>query len=203
MRPEDFFETYNVVPQKQTQFLQYHDLLIKWQKAINLVGPKTLADVWRRHFADSTQLAAYLPGKSLTIADLGSGAGFPGLVLALLDPDRPVILVEADQRKCEFLKTVTRETKSDNVQIVNARIEKKEFEAKIWVSRALAPITTFCEWAVEAESPDLYLQKGQRGQEELNAAQKEYEFNWDSFPSATDNQSRIYHLSGIKRRACV
>src|SRR5689334_7895654 len=81
----------------------YAGLLIKWQKAINLVGPATIPDLWRRHMLDSAQLLPLLPeisaGSDGAIADFGSGAGFPGLVLAALT-ERPAQLIDSDVRKC-------------------------------------------------------------------------------------------------------
>ena len=87
----------------------YHRLLLKWQKAINLISPRTIQEAWIRHFADSAQLTRYIPvasdvsRESSIVADLGSGAGFPGLVLAMLRDDLDIHLIESDQRKCQFL----------------------------------------------------------------------------------------------------
>ena len=81
----------------------YVDLLTKWQKAINLVGPATLQDAWARHIVDSAQLLPLLPAGAKRLADLGTGAGFPGLVLAALRPDLNVVLIESDARKAAFL----------------------------------------------------------------------------------------------------
>ena len=83
----------------------YAGLLEKWQAKINLVGPATLPDLWRRHFLDSAQLLPLLPAAGGTLADLGSGAGFPGLVLAMMT-DWRVHLLDSDQRKCAFLRQV-------------------------------------------------------------------------------------------------
>ena len=88
----------------------YKSLLLKWAKVINLVSPATLADVDARHFQDSLQLIPLLPAHTKTLFDLGSGAGFPGLVIALERPDIRVHLFESDTKKCSFLSTVSRET---------------------------------------------------------------------------------------------
>src|SRR3954463_8587665 len=85
----------------------YATLLRKWQKAINLVSSATLEDIWRRHFLDSAQLVPLLPEGDGPVVDLGSGAGFPGLVVALLS-GRPTQLIESDQRKAAFLGEVAR-----------------------------------------------------------------------------------------------
>ena len=77
--------------------------LERWQKAINLVGEATMGDVWRRHVLDSAQLQPLIPDRAKTLTDLGSGAGFPGLVVAALRPDLAVTLIESDARKAAFL----------------------------------------------------------------------------------------------------
>src|SRR5216684_8558303 len=82
--------------------------LERWQKAINLVGKATMEDVWRRHVLDSAQLKGLIPDEAKTLTDLGSGAGFPGLVVAALRPDLEVTLIEADARKAAFLGEAAR-----------------------------------------------------------------------------------------------
>lgn len=100
----------------------YERLLKKWQNTINLVGPSTLSEAKKRHFEDSLQLLKHIPVAAKTLYDLGSGAGFPGLVLAMAKPDLDVHLIESDARKCQFLKTVSRETETP-VTVHNQRIE--------------------------------------------------------------------------------
>lgn len=90
---------------------EYESLLIKWQKSINLVSAATLPELWRRHMLDSAQIAGLAPENAVRWADLGSGGGFPGLVIAILLRDRPgfgMHLVESDQRKCVFMREVAR-----------------------------------------------------------------------------------------------
>src|SRR5512139_2081179 len=84
------------------------DTLVRWQKAINLVGRTTIEDVWTRHILDSAQLAPLIPTEAKSLADLGSGGGFPGLVLAALRPDLDLTLIEADARKAAFLGEASR-----------------------------------------------------------------------------------------------
>ena len=89
---------------------QYQALLLKWQEKINLISPATIKDCWNRHFEDSLQLLPLIPNGPQVLYDLGSGAGFPGLVLALTRSDIAVTLVESDAKKCAFLSAVSRET---------------------------------------------------------------------------------------------
>jgi 16S rRNA (guanine527-N7)-methyltransferase len=123
----------------------YANLLEKWQRTINLVGPSTLDELWVRHFADSLQVSDAVP-EARQWLDLGSGAGFPGLVTAIRYADEAgtkVHLVEANQRKCAFLREVSRETGAPTI-IHCGRIEQilPSLDAKIEAvsARALAPL---------------------------------------------------------------
>lgn len=174
-------------------------LLEKWQARINLVGPATLGEMWQRHFLDSAQLRDHIPDGVTTLADLGSGAGFPGLVLAMLRPDIAVQLLESDQRKCAFLATVAREA-GVAVKIHNRRIEQlPHLGADLITARALAPLERLLALAVPHLAPGgqcLFL-KGQNIDVELTEATKCWKFEAETWPSQTDPQARILRLSQI------
>jgi len=131
----------------------YADLLLKWQNSINLIGPSTLPSIWSRHFADSLQLHSFASSWEQWV-DLGTGAGFPGMVIALTSDDRfqRVHLVESDKRKAAFLREVSRET-NVNVEIHAGRIERimpeivSSTEIDIVSARALAPLDKLIEYA--------------------------------------------------------
>src|SRR5581483_3005998 len=136
----------------------YAALLVKWQKAINLVSGATLGDLWRRHFLDSAQLLALLNAPDIgdgAITDLGSGAGFPGLVLAILS-GRPAHLIESDQRKAAFLGEAARATGcAGRVQIHAKRIERLEpWRAGTLTARALAELGPLLDWAAPFIGPE-------------------------------------------------
>ena len=117
----------------------YAELLRRWSGRINLVGRNTLGELWRRHFLDSAQLLPFIPNKTRHLVDLGSGAGFPGLVLAILGVPG-VELIESDARKCVFLREAAR-TANAPVTIVDSRIETvKPHLAEIVTARACAPL---------------------------------------------------------------
>lgn len=145
--PEAFQAAFRVSRETIDRLRLYAGLLERWQKAVNLVAPSTLGQVWHRHFADSAQLARLVPPQAKSLVDLGSGAGFPGLVMALiLAETRPVKtwLIEADQRKAAFLADVKRQT-GIAVDILSTRIESPETQAKVGqvdvvTARALAPL---------------------------------------------------------------
>jgi 16S rRNA (guanine527-N7)-methyltransferase len=178
----------------------YLDLLRRWQPAINLVGSATLADPWRRHFLDSAQLAAHLPAAATNLVDLGSGAGFPGMVLALLGA-RGVHLIEADRRKAEFLRAVARATGAP-VTIHAARIERMPgWPAEVIVARALAPLPRLLELAerfLAADSVCLLL-KGKSVVGELTDARVSWHMASEILSSLSGPTGVVLQLRGIRR----
>lgn len=182
----------------------YKALLIKWQKAINLVSPSTLKDCETRHFADSTQIEPLLPDNTKVLYDLGCGAGFPGLVLAMMRPALDVHLIESDQRKCTFLSTVSRETETP-VTVHNDRIEAITLPAPDLVSaRALAALDKLFVWCLPwaEQNPDLVFifPKGAKAKEEIIEAQKSFVFDVEMIQSKTDKEARILKISGLEPR---
>ena len=123
----------------------YIDLLKKWQKAVNLISPSTIKDIWTRHVLDSAQIYLRLPEAAQILVDLGSGAGFPGIILAILNqinkgPIKKIVLIESDIKKSLFLKEVVRQL-SLPVEILNQRIETvSKVQADVLTARALAPL---------------------------------------------------------------
>jgi len=187
----------------------YGELLIKWQKAKNLVSNATLDDIWCRHFLDSAQLAPLLRGvfgeKQLTMLDIGSGAGFPGLVLGALGVGT-AHMVESNGRKCIFMRQVSRET-SANAQIHNVRIEEVEpFEVNIITSRACARIAQLLDWATPfltyggSQTPEMWLLKGETAEEELTEAQACWSMTVSRFDSQSDSSGVILRLCDIKKK---
>lgn len=184
----------------------YHDLLIKWQAKINLISPNTIADAWDRHFVDSAQIAPLIPAGIYSIADLGSGAGFAGMVLAIMRPDINVTFVESDSKKCAFLQTVSRETGAP-VSIVNQRIEAAipTLPAPDLVTaRALSSLKSLLDYAAPwaQNKPELrcIFPKGVQFQAEINEAKAAgWGFSCDIVPSKTEAQARILCLSKLSK----
>ena len=179
---------------------RYAEMLEKWNRRINLVGRGTIEDLWRRHMLDSAQLLPLIPPDAGSLADLGSGAGFPGLVLAICGV-KNVHLIEADRKKCAFLREVARETDTP-VTIHNKRIEEIEsFQADIVTSRALAPLPKLLDMAApftKKHSILLFL-KGRSADGELTEAAKEWNMRVDQIPSQTDPEGMILRLEAISR----
>lgn len=218
----------NVSRESLEKLTHYLAMLEKWQKAVNLVSPGSIPDAWRRHFIDSAQLGPLLeigeilaarqrcaaaspvcyeggapePDK-VVLFDFGSGAGFPGMVLAILNPGLSVHLVESDQKKCSFLSAVSRETNT-SVSIHNVRVESLETDAvpDIISARALADLSQLLAYAEPwaAKNPDLVLllPKGEKYTNELMEAGNERFTQCEEFDSRTDKNARILRISGLK-----
>jgi len=176
----------------------YADLLRKWQRSINLVGPRTLDDLWNRHFVDSAQLMPLIPSTARVLVDFGSGAGFPGLVLAILGVPQ-VHLIESDQRKSTFLWEVARAT-GTSVTVHTKRIEQvTPFPADIVTARALAPLGDLLAFAAPFIGPDslCLFPKGQTAEDELTAASKTWNINVNRIQSVTDPGATILRVSQV------
>jgi 16S rRNA (guanine527-N7)-methyltransferase len=199
LSPTDFQSLTGVSRETLRRFETYAALLAKWQKAINLVGPKTLDDLWRRHFLDSAQLWSLIPAGSRVLVDLGSGGGFPGLVLALLGVPE-VHLIESDQRKAVFLREAAREM-GLSVTVHASRAEHVTgLDADVVTARALAPFGELFDLAVPVlrakRGCGLFL-KGAEASRELTDAQKKRNMRVDRFPSMTDARGSVLRVREI------
>ncbi len=184
----------------------YAELLLRWQPRINLVGNTTLPQLWRRHMLDSAQLHRLLPPDTRILVDLGSGAGFPGLVLAAMGVPE-VHLIEADARKCAFLREAARVMGVAAV-VHNTRIEAvAPFAADVVTSRALAPLAQLLRYAepfLQRGENDgrggrcLFL-KGRGGEDELTLATKEWNMSVERVTSLSDPDGLILRLSEVSR----
>jgi 16S rRNA (guanine527-N7)-methyltransferase len=190
----------------------YVALLAKWQAAINLVAPNTLPDLWQRHVLDSAQLLPLAPADTRRWLDLGSGGGFPGLVIAALGAESGLIvhLVESDQRKATFLREAARAMNLSNVSVHVKRIEAVEPAAlhaamgglpDVISARALAPLGDLLGLAHRLAGPDtVYLfPKGRQAEDELTGARRYWTIrDLDLLPSKTDPAARILRIRGLE-----
>ncbi len=181
---------------------EFETHFLKWQKVINLVSKSDVAHLWHRHILDSVQLFPYFQGKK--ILDLGSGGGFPALILAILDREEKsniFYLAEKDERKCAFLKDVIRKF-SLNAQVLNDNIEKiKPFDFNIVTSRAMADIEKILTLAyniVDCKT-EFYLMKGKNVDIEIEKAKVRYDFDFKKIQSLTDNQANIIKIFNLKK----
>ncbi len=190
----------DVSRETSAQLQTYCDLVRQWTPRINLISRASLDDMWERHVEDSIQVAEAAPGAT-TWADLGSGGGFPGIVVAICRPQTAVTLIESDARKATFLKHVAIRL---NLKIDTCvqRIEEADPTRSMVVSaRALAPLDRLLPLATRHGAADtLYVfPKGERYREEIAAAQKSWSFHVDVRPSRIDKKGVILILENVAR----
>ncbi|MDJ0894968.1 MAG: 16S rRNA (guanine(527)-N(7))-methyltransferase RsmG [Alphaproteobacteria bacterium] len=205
LTPSGFAESTGVSRETLDRLQVYADLLIRWNARINLVAASTVNDLWRRHFLDSAQLAPLIAarqsalGRPPRIVDLGSGAGFPGMVLAILGCG-DVALVESNRKKVAFLQTVARET-ATRVRVHASRIEECEaLNADVVTSRALGPLKKVIEFARNSAAPGgiALLSRGKGWERELTRLPESLRLKLKPFPSRTDPDSVILELIDLR-----
>ena len=175
------------------------DLLKRWNGTVNLVSSRDLANIWPRHIADALQLIPLIPSGTDRLIDLGSGAGFPGLVLAIAANIR-ADLVEADERKAAFLKEAARAVAAP-ATVHGSRIENTRLDpAALVTARALAPLPTLLHLAAPLLTPGgvCLFPKGRRVEDELTSAAALWHMQIERFPSATDPTASILRLSEVR-----
>ena len=189
-------------PTAMADLERYQSYLVDWNQRINLVGPATLADFWSRHAWDSAQILG-LAGDAMTFADLGSGAGLPGIVLAILGKDRPgfhVHLVESMAKRCRFLNEVV-QGMALPASVHNSRAEDLSLSVDIVTARACAPLSRLLGYAqpyFRAGATGLFL-KGQDVASDLAEATKYWDFEADVVPSLSDPRGQIVRVRRLGR----
>ncbi len=197
-----FLQSTDLVPDVLEALDAYADLLIRWQARINLVGHKTLETLWHRHFLDSAQLFVHLPAGAGTLTDIGSGGGFPGLVLAIMAAHQggpAVTLIESDARKAAFLREASRVC-SAGATIINARVEVVGAPGSdVVTARACAPLPRLLPWVFGRLRADgtAFLLKGTNWRDELTVAEKDWTMKLVEIPSCTDTSGVILKLEGL------
>ena len=198
--PQGFAEIIPVSRETLDRLEAYAGLLIRWSERINLVGRNTLVDLWRRHILDSAQLWPLFPANAASVIDLGSGAGFPGLVLAILGAPA-VELVEADSRKSAFLREAARVTEAD-VTIRPRRIQAvPPHPVDVVTARACAPLDRLLGLAepfLGDKSECLFL-KGERVEDELTLARKHWTMTVRLCQSRSDPRGVVLRLQQVAR----
>lgn len=206
MTEDEFCARFDVSRETYSCLQCYLALLVKWNARINLIASSTLATAWDRHFVDSAQLWQLAePRKSGKWVDLGSGGGFPGLVLATIAaekaPDIEFVLVESDTRKAVFLRNAVREL-GLGAKILDDRVENlPPLQADVISARALAPLAKLLDFAERhgKEGTLCLFPKGRSHDSELTEARKAWHISSESIPSLTDPNSVILKIGGFHR----
>jgi 16S rRNA (guanine527-N7)-methyltransferase len=200
--PDRFRQATDVSRETIEKLVIYQRLLEKWQAKINLVSATTLPDIWLRHFLDSWQVLPAL-GDAATVADLGAGAGFPGLVIAICAPAKTVHLIESDARKCAFQIEVARETGA-KIQIHNRRAEAMagNLQVAAVTARALASLDKLLPLAVPLLAADglCTFLKGATYKAELTQAESAWHMRVSAVASLTEPDAAVLTLRDIKAK---
>lgn len=199
--PDDFAAECHVSRETLDRLKTYVALLKDWNTRINLVSQATLDDVWSRHVLDSAQLAPLVPAHAHRLADLGSGAGFPGLVLALLLEGRvPVTLFESTGKKCHFLIAAA-EAMGLHVEIRNERVETANPAGfDVITARALAALPKLLVYAhrIAGKNATFLFPKGEGLERELTEALKTWRMKVVRHPSKTHEGSQILEITYLQ-----
>jgi 16S rRNA (guanine527-N7)-methyltransferase len=207
MTPEAFRRATGVSRETLSRLENYAEILKHWQSRVNLVGAATLPDLWRRHMYDSAQLAAHLPPSARIITDIGAGAGFPGLVLAIM-LGLETHLIEANKRKCAFLREAARAT-GTTVQIHPKRAQSlTPWASDVITARAVLPLSDLLALAqpfmaaggaagADSDPVCLFL-KGRGVEEELTESQKKWNMQTERFASESGDGT-ILRIRGLSR----
>jgi 16S rRNA (guanine527-N7)-methyltransferase len=189
---------FSITPEAQNQLLQYVDLLIKWNRAYNLTAIRDPKDILTKHILDSLSIAPHVTGTRLL--DIGSGAGLPGIPLAILNPDLPITLLDSNGKKTRFLTQVKASLNLHNVTIIQSRVEayQPSFHFDCIVSRAFATMSETLSWAQHLCSPKgmFVFMKGVYPEDEIAALPP-------SFAILATHRLQVPDLVGERHLICV
>lgn len=187
------------------KLMRYMALLSEGQQRLNLVAPSTLETAWERHVLDSLQLLPLLEEKLQAprgpIADIGSGAGFPGLALAIAAPEIFFYLIESITKKCTFLESVIQDLGLSNVRVLNSRAETIPLKVGAVTARAVASIDVLLQFTYPLLTPSghAFFLKGKTYETEIAEARRAWSFDLETIKSITSDEGRILCLGTIKR----
>ncbi|MDR3425217.1 MAG: 16S rRNA (guanine(527)-N(7))-methyltransferase RsmG [Alphaproteobacteria bacterium] len=204
---QTFLDAYPVPHETIHRLTAYQDMLISWNEKFNLVAASTLPHIWMRHFLDSAQLMSFIPDTASTLADMGTGAGFPGLVLAIMaqgkNKNLHIHAIESTGKKADFLQAVVDELKL-NVTIRRERVEAiADLKADIITARALKPLPELLKYAnrlIHKDSLCLFL-KGKSLSEELTQARKYWTFDAETHQSQSDESGSVLVLRELRYKS--
>ena len=190
-----------------TSLKKYEDILTKANKNLNLIGNSTINDIWTRHFLDSVQVIDFIDKNDKTLMDLGSGAGFPGLVLAIASKDRKIPLkiklIEKSSKKTKFLKKLIDELQLD-AEVINKNIFEypKKLSEDVFVSRAFKPLKMILPLIHnKAENwKKIFIFLGKTGKNELLQASKSWHIEYKQRVSITSSDSIVVEINKLKKK---
>ena len=189
---------------------KFSEFLLKWQKSVNLISPNTIPHLWKRHIIDSAQLYPFIPDSARLLLDMGSGAGFPGLILAMVNqhlggPLKTIVLVESDIKKGIFLNEAARVFQLP-VRVLNKRMELVKpadlngQKVDVLTARALAPVPVLLKLSQNIRTPEtmcLFL-KGEQVAAEMKEVSSQSDWEVSSYPSVSDSKGVIIQMRGVQ-----
>jgi len=186
---------------------KYERLLVKANKDLNLIGSSTINQIWTRHFLDSVQVIDFVDENSNSLVDLGSGAGFPGLVLAITSKDRKmdlkIKLIEKSSKKVKFLENVVRELDL-NVEVLHQNILENsiKFFDDIFVARAFKPIKIILQLIHNKceKWKKIFIFLGKTGKSELLQASKSWDIEYKQRMSVTSSDSFVIEINKFEKK---
>ena len=190
-----------------TSLKRYENLIIEHNQTLNLIGKSTISQIWIRHFLDSSQVIDFIDKNEKTLVDLGTGAGFPGMVIALLAKDRKIplkiLLIEKSPKKISFLRAVVNNLMLD-VEILNTNVleQSGKLRSDIIVARAFKPLKNILHLlnhkAVNWKKIFLFL--GKNGRSELLQASKSWDIEYKQRMSISSSDSIIIEVRRLKKK---
>lgn len=204
---EDELSGYNVSRETVAKLKNFAELLKEWNQKMNLVSKNSLDVLWERHILDSVQLIDYIPQTAKKMLDIGSGAGFPGIVLAIVMqekmPHAEIILVESIAKKAAYLKDVCDKLNLSNVNIINDRVENISLTGvDVVTARAVAALEILCGYVLKLSkngTESLFL-KGKTYKDEIVSAQRKWEFNFQVFPNKYCEDGVVLKLGRLRKK---
>ena len=190
-----------------TSLKKYEDILIKANKTLNLVGNSTIKDIWIRHFLDSVQVIDFIDKNYKTLIDIGSGAGFPGLVLAIILKDRKIPLkiklIEKSPKKTKFLRRVISELNL-NAEVLNKNVLEQQitFMEDVFVARAFKPLKIILELIHNKAKnwKKIFVFLGKTGQSELLQVSKSWDIKYKQRVSVTSSDSLLIEIKNLEKK---
>ena len=190
-----------------TSLKKYEEILIKTNKTLNLVGKSTIENIWSRHFLDSVQVIDFIDKSDKTLVDMGSGAGFPGLVIAIMFKDRKfplkIKLIEKSPKKVKFLRNLINELNLD-VEVINQNIleDPKKLLDDVFVARAFKPLKIILELIHKKAKnwKKIFVFLGKSGKNELLDASKSWDIEYKQRVSVTSSDSTVIEINKLKKK---
>ena len=203
---KNFCDTYNVSRETFSKLESYCQSLQEWQQKFNLVSKNSLNDIWKRHIEDSAQLFEYIPSSAEQLLDIGSGAGFPGMVIAIMAAEKTpylnITMTDSIMKKTVYLNHVREITGLSNVDILNCRVEKLDRKFDVITARAVAPLDELFVYSSQLLSKNgiCIFPKGLSYQDEISVAKQKWNFDIQAFCSKTSEDGKILIVSNIVKK---